>query len=162
MSLDSFLFPKFDNFLIPSDALVVPTKRIKIQPVEEAPRLTRDIQSLVIKTFPCRIYAPTSEQPPASPSQPEQQTIKRNIIVKPAVSSTAWTAPLISSAASSSSYSTSHVGPINSISKTSKKEQISTKEETKDDCQHYKIMEEALTDGGQKPKEKIKQGSLPF
>jgi len=142
------------------DALVVPTKRIKIQPVEEAPRLTRDIQSLVIKTFPCRIYAPTSEQPPASPSQPEQQTIKRNIIVKPAVSSTAWTAPLISSAASSSSYSTPHVGPINSISKTSKKEQISTKEETKDDCQHYKIMEEALTDGGQKPKEKIKQGIM--
>ena len=37
--------------------ILVPTKSMKIEPRETAPILTSDIQSLVVKTTPCRFYA---------------------------------------------------------------------------------------------------------
>ena len=101
-----------------------------------------------------------------SPSQPQQHEIKRNITVQPSsVSSTAWTPPVVSSAVSSSSYRTTHACPIDSISRTSKKEQITTKEDINDDCQLYKNEDAKKEDVGQKPKsqtsklkEEVKQG----
>ena len=62
--------------------MLVPTKKTKILPAEEAPHHTTNAMSLVINTAPSRMLAPTYV--PSAPSTDQlPQVIKRNSIVPP-------------------------------------------------------------------------------
>ena len=68
---------------------MVPTKKTRILPSEEAPRLTTDILSLVINTTPIRINVPNVAIEEELP-----KVIKRNSIVPPhSASHISWSVP---------------------------------------------------------------------
>ena len=82
------------------DAVLVPTKKTKILPMEDAPHHTTNAMSLVINTAPSRMLAPITQATP--PDQPPQ-VIKRNSIVPPLSGlNSSWPTSSVSTITSSS------------------------------------------------------------
>eukprot|EP00092_Neocalanus_flemingeri_P002698 GFUD01002888.1.p1 GENE.GFUD01002888.1~~GFUD01002888.1.p1 ORF type:complete len:941 (+),score=266.90 GFUD01002888.1:286-2823(+) len=84
--------------LINLDAVLVPTRKMKILPAEKVLHNNSNTMSLVIKSFPMRMVDPSTVFPPAPSRDQLPQVIKRNSIVPPHSGlNSFWPSSLISS-----------------------------------------------------------------